>query len=98
MVERDSEPLAATVFGDQRAVVMRPLAEDDRASRLAMLKTGAAEAPVSCPIMWLTLTFRGGEKPGPCGILQVSSFPLPRNGYLSCRLSLCFYPALPVSA
>jgi len=51
MVERDSEPLAATVFGDQRAVVMRPLAEDDRVALLAILKTGAAEAPVSCPIM-----------------------------------------------
>jgi len=51
MVEPDSEPLAAIVFGDQRAVVMRPLAEDDRVALLAILKTGAAEAPVSCPIM-----------------------------------------------
>jgi hypothetical protein len=59
MVERDSEPLAATVFGDQRAVVMRPLAEDDRVALLAILKTGAAEAPVSCPIMWFIVTFRG---------------------------------------
>jgi hypothetical protein len=31
--------------------VMRPLAEDDRVALLAILKTGAAEAPVSCPIM-----------------------------------------------
>lgn len=51
MVERDSEPLAATVFDDQRAVVMRRLAKDDRVALLAILKTGAAEAPVSCPIM-----------------------------------------------
>jgi RimJ/RimL family protein N-acetyltransferase len=35
MVERDSEPLAATVFGDQRAVVMRPLGEEDQAALLA---------------------------------------------------------------
>ena len=51
MVEREGEPLAATVFGDKRAVVMRPLAEDDRVARLAILKTGASAAPVSCPIM-----------------------------------------------
>jgi len=35
MVERDSEPLAATVLGDQQAVVMRPLGEDDHAALLA---------------------------------------------------------------
>ena len=35
MVERDSEPLAATVFGDQRAVVIRPLGEEDQAALLA---------------------------------------------------------------
>jgi hypothetical protein len=59
MVERDSEPLAATVFGDQRAVVMRPLAEDDRAALLAILETGAAEAPVSCPILCILSLSRG---------------------------------------
>ena len=35
MVERDSEPLAATVLGDQRAVVIRPLGEEDQAALLA---------------------------------------------------------------
>jgi hypothetical protein len=35
MVERDGEPLAATVLGDQRAVVMRPLSEEDQAALLA---------------------------------------------------------------
>jgi len=47
----NGEPLAATVLGDERAVVMRPLAEDDRVALLAILKTGAAEAPVSYPIL-----------------------------------------------
>ena len=51
MVERDSEPLAATVLGDKSAVVIRPLGEDDQVALLAILKTGAAEAPVSRPIM-----------------------------------------------
>ena len=62
MVERDSEPLAATVFGDQRAVVIRPLGEEDQAALLAILKTGAAEAPVSCPIM-CGLTRETGDYP-----------------------------------
>ena len=35
MVEREGEPLAATVLGDDRAVVIRPLGEDDHAALLA---------------------------------------------------------------
>jgi hypothetical protein len=54
------------VFGDQRAVVMRPLAEDDRVALLAILKTGAAEVPFSCPIMWFSLTSCGAGD-GPSG-------------------------------
>ena len=33
MVELGCEPLAATVLGDDRAVVIRPLGEDDHAAR-----------------------------------------------------------------
>jgi hypothetical protein len=35
MVELEGEPLAATVLGDDRAVVIRPLGEDDHATLLA---------------------------------------------------------------
>ena len=59
MVEREGESLTATVLGDKPAVVMKPLAEDDQVALLAILKTGAAEVPVSCPIMWFIVTFRG---------------------------------------
>jgi hypothetical protein len=51
MIEREGESLTATVLGDKPAVVMKPLAEDDQVALLAILKTGAAEVPVSCPIM-----------------------------------------------
>ena len=35
MVERDGKPLAATVLGDERALVIRPLGEEDQAALLA---------------------------------------------------------------
>jgi hypothetical protein len=63
MIEREGESLAATVLGDKPAVVMKPLAEDDQVALLAILRTGAAEVPVSCPIMCVLATQVGCTVP-----------------------------------
>jgi len=56
MVEREGEPLAATVLGDDRTVVMRPLGEEDQAALLAF---GAALPPDD--LLYLEDDFQNSE-------------------------------------